>query len=256
MKTKVTLGKGLSIETNKKTDYINYKKLVANTDGHFEVEAELNDAIADCTIGMSAKIGSAKWQAKNGEELVLNVEYGNSDLNFTMDTDLLKAGSMTTDMSLSYAYGDFLVGGSCGLGLPFALINPAAKFSVNESALGVKYKSGDLCVGAGFSGVHSGFRSANMDINIHHKASNDTKWGATISSKSTWRPSDMSAKLAMETKLDGATTFSFNVNQDGQCNAKFAQEVSSKMKMTYQCKIDANDIAKDQAFGMGIEISA
>ena len=63
----------------------------ANTDGHFEVELELNDAIADVTVGANVKVGSSNWQQKgNAEELVINLGYGGiSDLAFQMDTDVL-----------------------------------------------------------------------------------------------------------------------------------------------------------------------
>ena len=61
------------------------------------------------------KVGSSKWQAKNGEELVLNLGYGNSDLAFQMDTDLIAAGSITSELDLSYSFGDFLIGGGATL---------------------------------------------------------------------------------------------------------------------------------------------
>ena len=39
-------------------------------------------------------------------------------------------------------------------------------------------------------------------------------------------------------------------------NLKYAQSVSSKMKLTYQLSLDLNDMAKDQKMGIGIEMSA
>jgi len=229
-------------------------KIVANTDGHFEVESLINQAMIDLDIGVNAKLGSSKWQAKNGEELVVTMGYENNDLAFSMDTDLLKAGSTSSDIELSYAYGNYLIGGSCGLSLPFSLTGGGAAFGLNDSALGVKYSSGDYTFGAGFSGIHSGFNGA-MTLNLLHNASADLTWGAVVSADSL-KGDNMSVAVAATTKVDASTDFAFGFDQTGKMNAKYSQAVSSGTKMTYQFSVDANDIAKDQSFGIGMEMSA
>jgi len=255
LKTKLTLGKGLSIEGSANLGMVKASKIVANTDGHFEVESLINQAMIDLDIGINAKLGSSKWQAKNGEELVVTMGYENNDLAFSMDTDLLKAGSTSSDIELSYAYGNYLIGGSCGLSLPFSLVGGGgAKFGLNDSALGVKYSSGDYTFGAGFSGIHSGFNGA-MTLNLLHNASADLTWGAVVSADSL-KGDNMSVAVAATTKVDASTDFAFGFDQTGKMNAKYSQAVSSGTKMTYQFSVDANDIAKDQSFGIGMEMSA
>ena len=254
LKTKLTLGKGLSIEGSANLGMVKASKIVANTDGHFEVESLINQAMIDLDIGVNAKLGSSKWQAKNGEELVVTMGYENNDLAFSMDTDLLKAGSTSSDIELSYAYGNYLIGGSCGLSLPFSLTGGGAAFGLNDSALGVKYSSGDYTFGAGFSGIHSGFNGA-MTLNLLHNASADLTWGAVVSADSL-KGDNMSVAVAATTKVDASTDFAFGFDQTGKMNAKYSQAVSSGTKMTYQFSVDANDIAKDQSFGIGMEMSA
>jgi hypothetical protein len=264
LKTKFTLGKGLSIEGGKKTDLINYKKVSANTDGHFEVELELNDAIADVTVGANVKVGSSNWQQKgNAEELVINLGYGGiSDLAFQMDTDVLASNSITSELDLSYQAGDFLVGSKAKLGLPFALSGSGGVFEVSGVAVGAKWTSGNLAIGAAVHNVTDMKNTAKgkggkLHLDIFHKANSDTNWSAHINSNlKSKRPEDLNATLAMDTKLDATTSFAFGLNNAGIANLKYAQNVSSKMKMTYQCTVDLNSTAKDQQFGIGIEMSA
>jgi len=262
LKTKFTLGKGLSIEGSKKTDSLNFKKVLGNTDGHYEFEVELNDAIADVTVGATVKVGSSKWQAKNGEELVLNLGYGNSDLAFQMDTDLIAAGSITSELDLSYSFGDFLIGGGATLDLPFAFVGGGnSKFGVSSAAVGAKWTSGDLAIGAKLDGINTGLSGAGLNIDVFHKCSSDTNYGVTVGSKLggsalKTRAESLSANLAMETKLDATTSLAFGLNHTGNANLKYAQSVSSKMKLTYQLSLDLNDMAKDQKMGIGIEMSA
>jgi len=119
----------------------------------------------------------------------------------------------------------------------------------------VSHTSGDLTLGMNLGGVHRGFKTANMDLSVLHKCSADTTWGATVSS-ATIKPSDIKANLAVETKLDGQTTFGFGLSHKGLLSVKYAQDVSSKVQMTYQAAVDVNDLAKDQKFGIGITMNA
>ena len=70
----------------------------------------------DLDIGINAKLGSSKWQAKNGEELVVTMGYENNDLAFSMDTDLLKAGSTSSDIESSCIFKCQASCKNCGLG--------------------------------------------------------------------------------------------------------------------------------------------
>ena len=263
---KYTVNGDLAVEGARKASMVNFSKVIASSNGSFEFEAELNDAIADCTLGMKGKVGSAAWNAKvdkdptsktygekiNHEEVTLTLGFGTGDLGFSMDTNILGGSA---DLDVSYAYDSFLFGGSATLGLPFALVGDAGKFGVKKSAVGVSHTSGDITVGLNLGGVHKGFKTANMDLAVFHKCSADTTWGATVSS-ATIAPSKIKAKLAVESKLDGQTTFGFGVSHKGLVTAKYAQDVSSKVQMTYQVAVDVNNLANDQKFGIGITMNA
>lgn len=251
--TKYTLGKGLNIEGSQKTNAINYTKLAADSDGHFEVEAELNDAIADCTIGLTAKVGSEAW--KGSEECNLTLNYSNSDVDFNSTTALLGVGAVGQELDVSYALGDMEIGGSCSLKLPFALVGKKGSFELSNTAFGLKQTSGDLTFGANFTDIHK-LQAAGMGLSVLHKCSGDTTWGARVSSATTWKPSAVKANMAFETALDGQTKFSFGLDSAGVLQAKFAQDVSSKITMTYQTKVDTNNLAGDQSFGFGIQMNA
>lgn len=241
--------------------------MLANTDGHFEVELELNDAIADVTVGANVKVGSSGWQQKdkkNAEELVINIGYGGiSDLAFQMDTNVFAADSIKSELDLSYQAGDFLVGSKATLGLPFAVVGKSGgKFEVSEVAVGAKWTSGNLAIGAAVHNVDDmkntdEGKGGKLHLDVFHKANSDTNWSAHINSKlKSKRPEDLEATLAMDTKLDATTSFAFGLKSTGIANMKYAQNVSSKMKMTYQCTVNLNGPAKDQQFGIGIEMSA
>jgi hypothetical protein len=249
---KYGVGKSLSVEGSRKTSAINYKKVSADTDGHFEFETELNDAIADITIGMDGKIGSTDWQAKNSEELNLNLDYSTNDLAFSSSSNLLAKGGVTSNLELSYAYDAFTFGGSVGLGLPLALVPGDKGELLQDASVGLTHKSGDITVGAVLSGVHQG-KNAGVGLSVLHNCSNDTTWGAVVNTDASKK---VDGSLAVESKLDGQTTFTFGLNKNGIINLKYAQNVSSSLKMTYEAEINTKSLADDQKFGLGIEMSA
>jgi len=249
---KYGVGKSLNVEGSRKTSAINYKKISANTDGHFEFEAELNEAIADITIGFDGKIGSTDWQAKNNEELNLNLDYSTNALAFSSSSNILAKGGVTSNLELSYAYDAFTFGGSVGLGLPLAVVAGEKGELLQDASVGLTHNNGDITVGVVLSGVHKG-KGAGVGLSVLHNCSNDTTWGAVVNTDASKK---VDGSLAVETKLDGETTFTFGLNKDGIINGKYAQNVSSNVKMTYEVEINTKSLSDDQKFGLGIEMSA
>lgn len=256
--------KGMHLKGKWKNDTINLTKVTASTDGHFDFEGELANAIDNATLSFGYTVGSAAWKAakaKNNESCKLGFRFnGVKDLDCGAEIDLVSApGSLTLDAC--YQYEGFSFGAEFGLNLPFdtnaADGAKAPEAGLDSAQVGVKYASGDFEVGASFDDA---LDKKVTTINFHHQASADTQWGviAEQAKDGEWMDRAWGMKATMETKLDNQTTATVGLNKDLVFDCKYAQTVSSGLKMTYQAQISADGakLAGDGKFGIGFEVSA
>jgi hypothetical protein len=255
--------KGMHLKGKWKNDTVNLTKVTASTDGHFDLEGELANAIDNATITFGYTVGSEAWKAaksKNNESAKFGFRFsGVKDLDCGAEVDLVSSPASLT-LDACYKYEGFSVGGEFGLNLPFdnTVDNAAApEAGLDSATVGLKYASGDFEVGATFDDA---LGAKLTTINFHHQASADTQWGviAEQSKGDEWLNRAWGMKATVQYQVDNQTTATVGLNKDMVFDCKYAQTVSSGLKMTYQAQINADGVklAGDGKFGIGFEVSA
>lgn len=262
LKSKTTLGKGMNVETKFKNAAtgINFTKVAADTDGHFDVEAELSNVVDGCVFQSEFAVGSDQWQSKNSEKAVLGLNYvGVKDLDLNVAVDVIGQPQATLSTDFCYTTGDFTVGADATFQLPFSAEGgDSSDFAVGDINVATKYSTGDFQFGLN---VANPGKDNQISANFLHTASSDFKWGALISQTSGGALSarrGITSSIAAESNLDAETTVGFKLTQDGVGSGKFKQVVSKSLTVTYQATVDFTDakIGGDQAFGIAVDISA
>lgn len=265
LKSKTTLGKGMNVESKFKNAAtgINFTKVAADTDGHFDVEAELANVVDGCVFNSEFSVGSDEWQSGNSEKAVLGLNYvGMKDLDLSVAVDVIGQPQATLSTDVCYSFGDFTIGADAVFQLPFSAEggdgSDNAAFAVSNINVATKYTTGDFQFGLN---VANPGKDNQISANFLHTASSDFKWGALISQTSGGALSarrGITSSIAAESNLDAETTVGFKLTQDGVGSGKFQQVVSKSLTVTYQATVDFTDakIGGDQAFGIAVDISA
>lgn len=212
---------------------INIKKLGVTTDGRFQTEAALLNAVDGVTFTVKAEDGADKPPA--GE---LCVDYKHDSCTVNGSVDVCDLNGPTLYGASTFAYDKFTVGGEVRYNTGFDSTDGAP--SVVDYNAVAAFDGGDFV-----ASVSTKKKLSNASVSVHQSYSKDVQLATTY---------NHGAKLLTVGgiyNLDSATKLQGKMNSNGIVSANAIQKVGAGVKLISSVEVDAKNFSSDShKFGL------
>jgi len=212
---------------------IDIGKLCVTTEGRFQTEASLKDAIEGVKFTVKAEEGANKPPA--GE---LCVDYAANNTTVNASVDVCDVNGPTVYGASSYRYENFVVGGE---------VRYSTGFDSNESKPSVVDYNGTLSyLGPDFvATLQTKKKASNAIISIHQRTSKD------LSIATQYNHASKLLTVGGLYTLDANTKFQGKLNSNGTVSANAIQTVSGGVKLISSVEVDSKNFSGDShKFGL------
>mmetsp|Transcript_22651 Transcript_22651/g.44444 ORF Transcript_22651/g.44444 Transcript_22651/m.44444 type:complete len:281 (-) Transcript_22651:81-923(-) len=214
-------------------DGITMKKVCVTTEGRFQTEASLDNALEGVTFTVKAEDGANKPPA--GE---LCVDYKSANATVNTSVDVCDVNGPTLYGASTVAYENFLVGGEVRYNTGFDSTDGSP--SVVDYNAAVAYHGGDFV-----ASLSTKKKLSNVTFNLHQRYSKDVELATT------YNHSSKLLTVGGIYKLDAATLLQGKINSNGIASANAIQAISPGVKLISSVEVDAKNFAGDShKFGL------
>mmetsp|Transcript_7552 Transcript_7552/g.12181 ORF Transcript_7552/g.12181 Transcript_7552/m.12181 type:complete len:280 (-) Transcript_7552:83-922(-) len=211
---------------------ITIKKLGVSTEGRFESEATLTDAVDGVTFTVKASDGADR--PPSGELLV---DFKSDAATVNASVDVCDVSGPTLYGGATFSYDSFLVGGEARYCTAF---DSNGSPSLTDYNAAVGYNGGDYCVA-----VSTKKKASDCTLSVHQNYSKDTKIATTYNHRS-----KLLTVGAIYTH-DSTTKFQGKVTSTGVVSANAIQTIAAGVKLISSVEVDAKNFAGDShKFGL------
>lgn len=212
---------------------ISISKLCVTTDGRFQTEASLNNAMEGVKVTVKAEEGADKPPA--GE---LCVDYKNNNAVVNTSVDVCDVNGPTLYGAATFSYENFLVGGEARYSTGFDSSEGSAALVDYNMCLG--YNGGDFT-----AALTTKKKASALTASVHQNYSKDVQLATE------YNHSAKTLTVGGLYKLDGTTKLQGKMNSKGIVSANAIQVVSPGVKLISSVELDAKNFAGDShKFGL------
>jgi len=212
---------------------ITMKKLGVTTEGRFQTEASLDNAIEGVTFTVKAEDGADLPPAG---ELCVDYKAGSGTVNASVD--VCDVNGPTLYGASTFAYENFLIGGEVRYNTGFDSTDGSP--SVVDYNAALSYDGGDF-----IAALTTKKKLSNVTASVHQKYSKDVELATTYTHSSKMLTVGGIYTLDASTKLQG------KLNSNGVVSANAIQNISPAVKIISSVEVDAKNFASDShKFGL------
>mmetsp|Transcript_3073 Transcript_3073/g.4675 ORF Transcript_3073/g.4675 Transcript_3073/m.4675 type:complete len:282 (-) Transcript_3073:183-1028(-) len=212
---------------------ITMKKLCVTTDGRFQTEASLDNAMEGVTFTVKAEEGAEQPPAG---ELCVDYKAGAATVNASVD--VCDTNGPTLYGASTVAYDNFTVGGEVRYSTGFDSSDSAPSLVDYNGA--ISYTGRDFVVA-----LATKKKCSNATVSVHQMYSKDTEFATTYNHGSNL------LTVGGTYKVDPTTKFTGRMNSKGIVSANAIQTISAGIKLITSVEVDAKNFAGDShKFGL------
>lgn len=203
------------------------KKLSVSTQGRFQTEASLNNAVEGVTFTVKAEEGA---DAPPAGELV--VDYKNQNVTVNSSVDVCDVNGPTLYGASTFAYEKFLVGGEVRYSTGFDSSDSSP--SVVDYNACLAYNGGDFT-----AAVTTKKKASNVTLSVHQK------YSGNVELASQYNHSSKLLTVGGTYTKDKSTKFQGKMDSKGIVSANAIQVVAAGVKMIHSVELDAKNLSGD-----------